>query len=45
MPLPLKQMVQALRHLGFDYVYDTNVSADITTVEEANEFVDRVVNK
>lgn len=39
------QMVAALRKLGFDYVYDTNVAADLTTIEEANELVHRIVNK
>lgn len=35
------KMVAALRSLGFDYVYDTNFAADVTIVEEANEFVHR----
>lgn len=35
------QMVTALRNLGFDYVFDTNFAADLTTMEEANEFVER----
>lgn len=35
------KMVTALRALGFDYVYDTNFAADVTIVEEANEFVHR----
>lgn len=36
------QTVTALRRLGFDTVFDTNFGADLTIVEEANEFVDRV---
>lgn len=36
------QTVTALRRLGFDYVFDTNFGADLTIVEEANEFVKRV---
>ncbi len=36
------QLVAALRQLGFDYVFDTNFAADITIVEEANEFVKRL---
>jgi NADP-reducing hydrogenase subunit HndD len=30
--------------LGFDKVFDTNFSADLTIMEEANEFVERVKN-
>ncbi|MGA2245555.1 MAG: [FeFe] hydrogenase, group A [Verrucomicrobiota bacterium] len=35
------QMVAALKRLGFDKVYDTSFSADLTVVEEANEFLIR----
>lgn len=35
------KMVTALRNLGFDYVFDTNYAADLTTMEEAHEFVER----
>lgn len=38
------QMVTALRKLGFDKVFDTNFAADLTIMEEANEFLDRVNN-
>lgn len=38
------KMVAALRRLGFDGVYDTDFAADMTIMEEANEFVDRVKN-
>ena len=38
------KMVAALRRLGFDKVFDTDFAADVTIVEEANEFVDRVKN-
>lgn len=38
------KMVAALRRLGFDKVFDTNIGADLTIVEEAHEFVDRVKN-
>jgi len=38
------QMVAALRRLGFDKVFDTNFSADLTIMEEAHEFIDRVQN-
>ncbi len=38
------KMVAALRRLGFDKVFDTDFSADLTIMEEANEFIDRVKN-
>lgn len=38
------QMAAALRRLGFDKVFDTNFSADLTIMEEAYEFLDRVKN-
>ncbi len=38
------KMVAALRRLGFDKVFDTELGADLTIVEEANEFVERVKN-
>ncbi|MCC8022603.1 MAG: [FeFe] hydrogenase, group A, partial [Clostridiales bacterium] len=38
------KMVAALRRLGFDGVFDTNIGADMTIMEEANEFIDRVQN-
>ena len=37
------KMVAALKALGFDYVFDTNFAADLTIMEEANEFVNRFV--
>jgi NADP-reducing hydrogenase subunit HndD len=36
------RMVAALRTLGFDAVFDTVFGADLTIVEEANEFLDRL---
>jgi len=38
------KMVAALRRLGFDKVFDTDFAADLTIMEEANEFLDRVNN-
>lgn len=38
------KMVAALRRLGFDKVFDTDFSADLTIMEEANEFIGRVQN-
>lgn len=39
------KMVAALRRLGFDRVFDTNFGADLTIMEEANEFVERYTRK
>lgn len=36
------QMVNALRTLGFNYVFDTNFAADLTIMEEAGELVHRI---
>lgn len=38
------KMVAALRRLGFEKVFDTDFGADLTIVEEANEFVERIKN-
>lgn len=38
------KMVAALRRIGFDKVFDTNVAADFTIMEEATEFLNRVEN-
>ena len=38
----MERMAAALRRLGFDYVYDTNFSADLTIMEEGNEFLHRL---
>ncbi len=38
------KMVAALRRLGFKKVFDTNFSADLTIMEEANELLARVKN-
>jgi iron-only hydrogenase group A len=35
------KMVSALREIGFEKVFDTNFTADLTIVEEATEFVKR----
>lgn len=38
------KLAAALRRLKFDKVFDTVFSADLTIMEEANEFIDRVKN-
>lgn len=35
------KMVDALKRMGFDYVFDTTFSADLTIMEEGAEFVER----
>lgn len=39
-----KKLNAALKAVGFDFVFDTNFSADLTIMEEANEFIDRLSN-
>lgn len=41
----LNQMVGACRKVGFDYVLDTNFSADLTILEEAAELQNRLQEK
>ena len=36
------KLAAGMRRLGFDAVFDTNFSADLTIVEEANELIERV---
>ena len=38
------KIVAALHRMGFDEVYDTSYSADLTIMEESAEFLDRVAN-
>jgi len=38
------RMINALRKLGFDYVFDTNFGADLTIMEEGTEFLARLKN-
>lgn len=39
------RMINALRQLGFDYVFDTNFGADLTVMEEATELLTRLKNQ
>ncbi len=39
------KMVSALRALGFDYVFDTNFTADLTIMEEGSEFIERFTHR
>lgn len=36
------ELIGSLKNLGFDYVFDTNLGADLTVIEEANELVHRL---
>ena len=38
----MERMAAALRRMGFDYIYDTNFTADLTIMEEGNEFLHRL---
>ena len=40
----LDKLVQALKLMGAEEVYDTNFGADLTVIEEANEFLARLKN-
>lgn len=38
------KIVASLRRMGFDEVYDTTIGADLTVLEETNEFIERLQN-
>lgn len=40
----LGRLVSALRRMGFDYIFDTTYSADLTIMEEGTEFLERFKN-
>ncbi len=40
-----KRLAAALRRMGFDYVFDTNFSADLTIMEEGSELVEMLKAK
>lgn len=39
------RMVGGLKAIGFDYVFDTNFTADLTIMEEGSEFIERFTHK
>ena len=41
----VNKLVDALRKIGIDYVFDTNFSADLTIMEEGSEFLERLTHK
>ena len=40
-----QRMVTGLKHMGFDYVFDTNFTADLTIMEEGSEFLERFTHR
>ncbi|MDO4810770.1 MAG: [FeFe] hydrogenase, group A [Eubacteriales bacterium] len=40
-----QRMVTALKQMGFDYVFDTNFTADLTIMEEGSEFIQRFTHR
>lgn len=36
------KLISSLRSLGFDYVFDVSFSADLNTIEESNELLNRI---
>ncbi|MCR5371751.1 MAG: [FeFe] hydrogenase, group A [Clostridium sp.] len=38
----MKRLAAALRRVGFDYVFDTNFTADLTIMEEGSEFLEKI---
>ena len=39
------RLVAALKRMGFDYVFDTNFTADLTIMEEGSEFLERFTHR
>ena len=41
----INKLVDALRKIGIDYIFDTNFSADLTIMEEGSEFIEKLTHK
>ena len=41
----VERLAAALGQVGFDYIFDTDFSADLTIMEEASEFLEKLKNK
>ncbi|MCL2137031.1 MAG: [FeFe] hydrogenase, group A [Coriobacteriia bacterium] len=41
----VQRLAAALKQVGFDYVFDTNFSADLTIMEEGSEFIERFTHR
>ena len=39
------KLISALRRIGFDYIFDTTYTADLTIMEEGSEFIERFTHK
>ena len=39
------RLVAALRRMGFDYIFDTDFTADLTSMEEGSEFVEHIARR
>ena len=39
------KLVSALRRVGFDYIFDTTYTADLTIMEEGSEFIERFTHR
>lgn len=40
----MPKIVAAMRKIGFDEIYDTSFTADLTVIEETNEFLEKLKN-
>lgn len=40
-----KRLAATLKHMGFDYVFDTNFTADLTIMEEGSEFIEKLKHR
>lgn len=41
----IRVMAAALRKIGFDYIFDTNFTADLTIMEEGSELIERLTHR
>lgn len=41
----IRRLATALRIMGFNYIFDTNFSADLTIMEEGSEFIERLKHR
>lgn len=41
----VKRLVSAMRRMGFNYIFDTNFTADLTIMEEGSEFLGKLADK
>lgn len=41
----VERLVEVLRKIGFNYIFDTNFSADLTIMEEGSEFLEKIKNR